>query len=117
MVAGMHQRIRAVGIAAGMCLLAFPKHHDLLESDGFWMFEPKHPDPLKLAGQEPCASTEHSDRDDEHQHAFGDDPAEGMFEEHKLHPLIAVRPQFAVVWRMQVQERAVFSRDAESEGA
>jgi hypothetical protein len=39
-----------------------------------------------------------------------------MFEEHKLHPLAAVRPQFAVVRWIEVQERAGFRRDPAFEG-
>ncbi len=87
-----------------MRFLAFPKHYDLFESNGLWMFEPKHADPLKLGSQEPRTSTEHSGRNHENQHAFASDPAEAMFQEHKLHPLIAVRSQLTVVRRIEVRE-------------
>lgn len=57
MVAGTHQCIGAARIAAGMGFLPFPKHHELLEAGGFRMFEPKHTEPLKLAGQKPRTGT------------------------------------------------------------
>lgn len=80
-----------------MGFLAFPKYHDLFEAGGFRMFEAKHAEPLKLAGQEPRTGTQGSDRDDKHQHTLGDDPAEAVFEKNELHSLIAVRPEFRIV--------------------
>lgn len=90
-----------------MGFLAFPTYNDLLKADGFRMFEPKHLEPLKLAGQEPRTGRERSYPDDKHQRAFDDDPAGAMFEEDQLHSLVAVRPEFCIIRGLYgISERA-----------
>src|SRR5581483_5128580 len=102
MVARTNQGLSTGGIASSMRLLALAKQGHLLESDTFRVCQTKDANPFKLAGQEPCTRTQHSNRNDKHQHAVGNDPAVAMLKEHELHSLVVVRPQFSIVGRIQV---------------
>src|SRR5271166_6649919 len=89
-----------------MRFLSSAKHHDLIETDGLWMFESKDANPIKLACQQTCACTDSGNRNHEHQHSLAGHPAIAVFQEHHLHPFVTVRPKLAVIRRIKIQERA-----------
>src|SRR5271169_3480090 len=100
-----------------MCLLSSSKRHNLIEADGFWMFEPKDAKPIELGGQQTCARSDCGSRHYKHQHALTDHPAITVLQEHQLHPFITVRPKLCVIGRIQVQERACFRQHPALKGA
>src|SRR5271165_5559296 len=105
LVCDTEQLVCSLGFAAQMRFLASAKHHDLIEADGFWMFESKNANPIKLTCQQTCARADCGSWDNEHQHAFAGHPAIAVFQKYQLHPLVTVRPKLAVIRRIEIQKR------------
>jgi hypothetical protein len=51
LVCDPEQIVRSLGFTAQMRFLTSAQHHDLIETDGLWMFESKDANPIKLACQ------------------------------------------------------------------
>src|SRR5207245_4941179 len=64
---------------------------------------------IELASQQSCTRIKCCYGDHKHQHTVSSYPAIAVLQKNQLHSSIAVRPQFSVVWRIQVQKRAAVS--------
>jgi hypothetical protein len=94
-----------------MWFLTGTENHGLVEANTFRMVEAEHAQPVKLAGQQARTRIKSCCRNHENQHSISTNPAIAMVEEYEFHSLIAVRPQFCVVWRVEVQKRTGFRLD------
>src|SRR6266536_3507529 len=110
-VSSPHQHIRSSRVTRLMWFLTRTENHGLVEANTFRMAETEHAELVKLARQQARTRIKSCCRNHEHQHSISTNPAIAVVEEYEFHSLIAVRPQFCVVWRVEVQKRTAFRLD------
>ena len=110
-VSGPHQHIRSSRFTPRMWFLTRTEDHGLVEANTIRMAETEHAEPVKLAGQQARTRIKSRRRNHEYQHPISANPAIAVVEEYEFHSLIAVRSEFRVVWRVEVQKRTAFRLD------
>ena len=110
-VSGPHQHIRSSRFTPRMWFLTGTENHGLVEANTFRMAETEHAEPVKLAREQARARIKSCCRNHEDQHSISTNPAIAVVKENEFHSLVAVRPQFRVVWRVEVQQRTAFRLD------
>src|SRR6266496_3623790 len=110
-VSGPHQHIRSSRFTPRMWFLTRTEDHGLVEANTIRMAETEHAEPVKLAGQQARTRIKSRRRNHEYQHPISANPAIAVVEEQEFHSLIAVRSEFRVVWRIEVQKRTAFRLD------
>src|SRR6266496_3417040 len=110
-VSGPHQHIRSSRFTPRMWFLTGTENHGLVEANTIRIVEAEHAQPVKLAREQARTRTKSCCRNHEYQHPISANPAIAVVEEYEFHSLIAVRSEFRVVWRVEVQKRTAFRLD------